>query len=138
MNSQITRYAFLIGAAYFVFMAIAHFFGIKLPILFIYYDTPYYAYQDKIISFAVVAYVALFYSAAKHRDVAFLAIIVLALTVAGLSAVNVSDALADVLEADRSTLPYWLQTGAIAFYLLILVVLYSRDGKAAQQTQSAS
>ncbi len=133
MNSQVTKYAFLIGAAYFVFMAIAHFFGIKVPILFIYFDTPFYAYQDKIISFAVIAYVALFYSAAKHRDVALLAIIVLALTVAGLSAVNVSTALSEILEPGQSTLPYWLQTGAIAFYLLMLIVLYVRDGKVAQQ-----
>ena len=60
MNSQFTRYAFLAGAAYFMFMAIAHFFGIKVPVLFVYWDTPFYAYQDKIISFAVCAYVALF------------------------------------------------------------------------------
>ena len=129
MNSQVTRYAFLLGATYFVFMALAHFFGLKVPVLFIYYDTPFHAYQDKIISFAVCAYVALFYSAARHRDVALSAIIVLALTVAGLCAVNVSGALASVLEAGQSTFPYWLQTGAIAFYLAVLVLLYVRDRK---------
>ena len=129
MNSQITKYAFLSGAIYFVFMAIAHFVGFKVPILFVYYDTPFYSYQDKIISFAVIAYVALFYAAAKHREVAILAMIVLALTVAGLSAVNVSNDLATVLDAGQSTLPYWLQTGAIAAYLVILVLLYARDGK---------
>lgn len=129
MNTRITKYAFLSGAAYFVFMAIAHFFGIKVPILFIYYDTPFYAYQDKIISFAVCAYIALFYSASKHRDVAYAAIIVLALTIAGLCAVNVSDELAKVLEAGQSTQPYWLQTGAISFYLVVLIAMYVRDGK---------
>lgn len=129
MNSTITKYAFLGGAAYFVCMAIAHFFSIKLPVLFIYYDTPFYSYQDKIISFAVCAYVALFYLAAKHRDVALAAIIVLSITVLGLSAVNVSSDLASVLSAGQSTLPYWLQTGAIAVYVIGLVVLYIRDGK---------
>ncbi|MEM7195662.1 MAG: hypothetical protein AAF402_11975 [Pseudomonadota bacterium] len=129
MNSATTRYAFLIGAAYFICMAVAHFFGIKLPILFVYYDTPFYAYQDKIISFAVCAYVALFYAASKHRDVALLAIIVLAITVLGLSAVNVSSALASVLTPDQSTLPYWLQTGAIAVYVIALVALYLKDGR---------
>lgn len=127
MNSNRTKYAFLLGAAYFCCMAVAHFFGIKVPILFIYYDTPFYAYQDKIISFAVCAYIALFYSASKHRDVALSAIIVIGLTVAGLSAVNVSEALASVLVEGQSTLPYWLQTGAIAFYLLLLVWLYIKD-----------
>lgn len=129
MNSNITKYAFLTGAAYFVCMAIAHFFGIKLPILFVYYDTPFYAYQDKIISFAVCAYVGLFYSASKHRDVALTAIIVLALTVIGLSAVNVSSALASVLSVGQSTAPYWLQTGAIAFYAAVLSIMYMKDGK---------
>lgn len=129
MNSKITHYAFKAGAAYFLCMAIAHFFGIKVPVLFIYYDTPFYAYQDKIISFAVCAYVALFYSAALYRPVALNAILVLALTVAGLIAVNGSEALASVLRPDQSTLPYWLQTGAILMYLLTLIGLYIRDAK---------
>ena len=129
MNSQLTKYAFLSGAVYFCCMAIAHYFGIKVPVLFVYYDTPYYAYQDKIISFAVCAYIALFYSASQHRDVALNAIIVLAITVLGLSSVNVSSALASVLQEGQSTVPYWLQTGAIAFYLVILLALYIKDGK---------
>jgi hypothetical protein len=61
MNSKPTKYAFLAGVAYFCCMAFAHFFGVKVPVLFVYYDTPFYAYQDKIISFAVCAYIALFY-----------------------------------------------------------------------------
>ncbi len=95
-------------------MAMDHFFSIKVPVLFVYYDTPFYSYQDKIISFAVRAYVALFYSASQHRAVALNAIIVLAITVVGLSFVNVSSDLASVLEEGQSTIPYWLQTGAIA------------------------
>ena len=129
MNSQLTKYAFISGAAYFCCMAVAHFFSFKYPILFVYYDTPFYPYQDKIISFAVCAYVALFYSASQHRAVALNAIIVLAITVLGLSSVNLSNALASVLQEGQSTQPYWLQTGAIAFYLLILVFLYNKDGK---------
>mgnify|MGYP000306415501 CR=1 FL=1 len=129
MNSQLTKYAFLAGAAYFFCMAIAHFFSIKVPILFVYYDTPFYAYQDKIISFAVCAYIALFYSASQHRVVALNAIIVLAITVVGLSSVNVSSELASVLQEGQSTVVYWVQTGAIAFYLIILLLLYSKDGK---------
>lgn len=129
MNSQITKYAFLSGAAYFCCMAAAHFFSFKVPILFVYYDTPYYAYQDKIISFAVCAYIALFYSASQHRQVALNAIVVLAITVLGLSSVNASSALSSVLIDGQSTAPYWLQTGAIALYLIILLWLYIKDGK---------
>ena len=129
MNSQLTKYAFLAGAAYFCCMAAAHFFSIKVPVLFVYYDTPFYAYQDKIISFAVCAYIALFYSASQHRSVALNAIIVLAITVLGLSSINVSEALESVLQEGQSTTPYWLQTGAIAFYLFVLLALYFKDGK---------
>ena len=129
MNSKLTKYAFLAGVAYFSCMGVAHYFSIKVPILFVYYDTPFYAYQDKIIAFAVCAYIALFYSASQHRSVALNAIIVLAITVFGLSSVNVSDSLASVLQEGQSTTPYWLQTGAIAFYLALLLALYIKDGK---------
>ena len=129
MNSQLTKYSFWAGTAYFCCMAVAHYFGIKVPVLFVYYDTPFYAYQDKIIAFAVCAYIALFYSASKHRQMVPSAIIVLAITVLGLSSINLSGALAGVLHEGQSTLPYWLQTGAIAFYLLVLMVLYIKDGK---------
>ena len=131
MNSQLTRYAFLAGAAYFCCMAIAHFFSLKVPVLFVYYDTPYYAYQDKIIAFAVCAYIALFYSASRYRPVALNAIVVLAITVLGLCAVNLSSALATVLQEGQSTAPYWLQTGAIGVYLLVLIVLYVKDATTA-------
>lgn len=129
MNSQRTKIAFLSGAVYFCCMAIAHFFSFKYPVLFVYYDTPFYAYQDKIISFAVCAYIALFISASQHRAAALYAIVVLAITVLGLGAVNLSSELASVLKDGQSTMPYWLQTGAIACYLLLLIVLYSKDGK---------
>jgi hypothetical protein len=59
--------------------------------------------------------------------VALNAIIVLALTVAALSAVNLSEALASVLGPEQSTLPYWLQTVAILMYLLTLIGLYIKD-----------
>ena len=127
MNSPFLRYALLAGALYFCCMAVAHFFGIKLPLLFVYFDTPFYAYQDKIISFAVVSYVALFYSAAQHRAVVPAALIVLGVTVLGLASVNVSDALAMVLEENQSTLLYWNQTAMIAAYFVVLLVLFLRD-----------
>jgi len=129
MNSKLTNYAFLAGAAYFICMAFAHFLSIKVPILFIYYDTPFYAYQDKIISFAVCAYVALFLLATRSRENALAAILVLAITALGLSAVNISTALDTVLLEGQSTAPYWLQTASIFGYLLLLLILYVKDGK---------
>lgn len=112
-----------VGVAYFCTMATAHFFGIKWPLLFVYYDVPFYAYQDKIISFAVMVYVCLFASAARNREVVPAALVALGITVLGLCAVNTSDDLAEVLNG-RSTAVYWTQTGLIAAYAAILTVLY--------------
>jgi len=120
---SLLRYSLWLGVAYFCCMAGAHFFGLKYPLLFVYYDVPFYAYQDKIISFAVVAYVCLFANAAMHRVAVPAALAALGMTVAGLSAVNLSDALASVLDG-RSTFAYWLQTGLIASYFIWLLALY--------------
>ena len=113
------------GVAYFCAMATAHFFGIKWPLLFVYYDVPFHAYQDKIISFAVVAYVCLFASAARIREVVPAALVALGVTVLGLSAVNSSEALAVVLNG-RPTTMYWAQTGLIAIYAVALTGLWRR------------
>ncbi len=138
MNARPLRYSLLAGVAYFVCMAIAHFFGIKQPLLFVYYDTPFYAYQDKIISFSIVAYVALFWCAARNRSVVPAALAVLAVTVAGLSAVNMSDALAEVLRPEQPTWPYWAQVGVLAVYFVWLLVSFVRQGGSpAQHTDNA-
>ena len=129
MNSPLLRYGLYAGAVYFFCMAAAHFFGIKQPVLFIYFDTPYYAYQDKIISFAVIAYLTLFFLAARDRSVVPAALFVLGVTLLGLVSVNLSDALAGVLPAGRSTRAYWLQTGLIGGYFIFLLLLYLRDGR---------
>jgi hypothetical protein len=109
-------------------MATAHFLGIKVPVLFVYYDTPFYAYQDKIISFAVVAYIALFYSAAKVREVVPAAIVTLWLTAAGLAHVNLSDALGG-LEGDISMAAYWAQTAFIGGIAMCLTALFIKANR---------
>jgi len=130
-NSKMTRTAFLAGAAYLCCMAVAHLIDFRVPVLFVYYDTPFYAYQDRIISFALVAYVGLFYAASQSRAVAPIAIAVLAIAVLGLASVNLSSALSSVLTERQSTLPYWLHTAAIAVYVVALVGFYRRDRRVA-------
>jgi len=109
-------------------MAIAHFFSIKLPILFVYYDVSFYAYQDKIISFCVVTYAIFFYGAYKNRVLAPYAILSMIATVLGLSLINLSGDLKSVLNG-RATTMYWLQTGMIALILIWLAVFYMRAKK---------
>jgi hypothetical protein len=126
------RVALWAGVAYFSCMAVAHFFGLKYPLLFVYYDVPFHAYQDKIISFAVVAYICLFANAATHRIAVPAALVALGITVLGLSAVNISDALGAVL-GGRSTVAYWLQTALIAAYFMLLVGLYAASGRSSRR-----
>lgn len=128
------RLALWAGVAYFCCMAVAHFFGLKYPLLFVYYDVPFYAYQDKIISFAVVAYVCLFVNAALYETAVPAAIAALGVTVLGLCAVNASDALRMVLDG-RSTLAYWMQTGCIAMYFVLLVALHAVGERASHSAE---
>jgi hypothetical protein len=127
---KLLRYGLLACVAYFICMSVAHFFGVKLPILFVYYDTPFYAYQDKIISFAVVSYIGLFYAASRDIKTVPIALAVLGVTVLGLTSVNLSDALASVLEQGQSTWAYWMQTAMLAGIWIVLMVLYLRRPQA--------
>jgi ABC-type enterochelin transport system permease subunit len=130
MPSSLTRWAFLAGAVYFLCMATAHFFSFKYPLLFVYWDTPFYAYQDKIISFSVIAYAGLFYLASRSREASTIASLVMVLTVIGLAAVNLSSDLASVLDPNQSTWAYWVQTALFAVYAIVLVILTVRDRRA--------
>ena len=127
---RLLRFGLLACVAYFVCMAISYFFGIKVPILFVYYYTSFYAFQDKIISLAVLSYVGLFYAASRDIKVVPIALTVLGFTALGLASVNMSDALASVLTEVQSTWPYWTQTGIIAGLWAILTVLYLRQSDA--------
>ena len=117
------------GTVYFIAMATAHFFGLKYPLLFIYYDVPFYEYQDKIISFCSFTYACLFYAAAGNLETVPAALVSLLATVLGLSYINSSTALSKVLNGGPTS-AYWLQTGLIAFYLLLLAALYFSSPKA--------
>jgi hypothetical protein len=77
-----------INVAYFCAMSLAHFFSFKYPILFIYYNTDFYEYQDKIIAFCAATYAILFLAAYNHSVVVPYALSSLIVTVIGLSYIN--------------------------------------------------
>ncbi len=129
MDEKLLKWSLLAGVAYFLCMAIAHFFSFKVPVLFIYYDVPFYAYQDKIISFCAVTYACLFYAASMNRPTVPAALVSICVTAAGLAAVNLSNALDTVIKG-ASTTPYWIQTIMIGAYALWLIILYVRSGAA--------
>lgn len=126
--SPLLRKLLLICVAFFACMGLAHFFGLKWPVLFVYWDTPFFAYQDKIISFTLITYIALFFGASRHLVMVPYALISIWGTVIGLSLVNTSSALADVLDGGGVTL-YWLIIGAFGGLAIVLTVLWLLEHK---------
>ncbi len=123
-NSNALTLSLLLGSIYFITMSIAHYFSIKVPFLFVYYDTPFYGYQDKIISFSLIAYITLFYTAAFENKVVPACLFVMLGTVLGLSNINISQDLKQLLKPNQTTYMYWFQTAFIFSYLVVLTVLY--------------
>ena len=50
-STTVLKWLLLVGAVYFLVVAIAHMVRIKIPMLFVYFNVPSYGYQDRIISF---------------------------------------------------------------------------------------
>ena len=72
-KSEITlKWLLLIGAVYFMAIAIVHMLRIKVPLLFVYFDVPSYGYQDRIISFLSFGWSSFLFTASrdpvKNRD----------------------------------------------------------------------
>src|SRR3546814_6444143 len=131
MSAELLLHGSLIACVvYFTSMCAAHFAGFKVPILFVYWNVPSHHYQDMIISFCALTYAILFAGAAMIRDAVPIALVALAATVLGLSAVNLSADLRKQINGG-STAAYWAQTGMIAALFVWLVFLYAQIPKAA-------
>lgn len=132
--SPILRMLLLVCVVFFLCMGVAHFLGLKVPVLFVYFDTPFYAYQDRIISFTLATYAALFFVASRDRAVVPFALTSIWATVIGLAYINQSSELAEVL-GGRSTTIYWLQTAALAALAAVLTGLFMKErGSRAQRS----
>lgn len=65
---QILNLLLYAGAVYFFSVALVHSTGLKIPGLYVYYNVPSYAYQDRIISFLAFGWGGFFLLAAKKMD----------------------------------------------------------------------
>eukprot|EP00053_Salpingoeca_punica_P007735 m.70489 g.70489 ORF g.70489 m.70489 type:complete len:143 (+) comp14302_c1_seq1:2038-2466(+) len=125
-KALLLRYTLLASVAYFCVMGLAHWCSWKYPLLFVYYDPQFWAYQDKIIAFCMTAYISLFYTAANNRAVVPAALFTLLCTVLGLAAINLSDDLSAASNNGPTTM-YWAQTALFAVMWLWGVFLYYTD-----------
>ncbi len=122
------KWSLLGGAVYFLLVATAHFFGFKMPFLYIYYDLPSEMYQDKIISFTTFGQAMFFvagYSSVKRSSLRSVRYIVIAGAgaIAGMCLINLFTDFHRI-SAEAQPFFYWVQTGVLSAYLTWIAVLY--------------
>lgn len=128
-NTTILKWSLLLGSIFFLGVAIVHMIGLKIPIFFIYYDVPSYAYQDRIISFFAFGWSVFFFFAflnPKQHIILVRAILISgAFAIIGLSIINtITDF--NSLSPDINVRTFWIETVGLFIYWLWLIVFYFR------------
>jgi hypothetical protein len=128
-NSPI-RIPLFIGAGYFLLVSIAHAFEYKIPGLFIYFNVPSYAYQDKIISLLAFGWSVFFYYAAKTISKnAVKAILVCGIAaIIMLFTINFSGELTRI-SGNKNVLVFNIQAGIFVLYWLWIAFAYGKIGR---------
>jgi len=129
-NFKILKWSLLAGALYFFSVSVVHMLGVKVPVLFIYFNVPSYAYQDRIISFLTFGWAVFFFTA--FTDPQKNSALVKAILVAGAGAligVSVINAATDFPSLDPAINPmvFWLEAAGLFIYWLWLVVFHFRS-----------
>jgi hypothetical protein len=128
-NLRILKWSLLTGSLYFLGVATAHMLGTKLPLLFIYYNVPSYAYQDRIISFLAFGWAAFFFTASrdpqKQSTLVNTILVAGAAAVLGLAIINLTTDF-HALDAGIDPRVFWMETAGMFFYWLWLVIFYFR------------
>lgn len=119
------------GAVYFLLVAIVHLAGIKVPGLYIYFDIPSHAYQDRIIALLSFGWCMFLYSgfrlvgSGQTRPVRYIIFAGIAAIIC-LLLINNSFEIKE-LAADKSRWVYMLETMMIFGYTIWIVILYVKS-----------
>ncbi len=113
------------GSVYFLLMSVAHAIGLKVPLLFIYFNVPSTVYQDRLISALVMSWAILFWMVSIKADKQFekLILVVSSIAIVMLSYINFSTDFS-ILSSDSTPTLYHIQTGALALYWFWLFMCY--------------
>lgn len=127
-RKNVLGYVMLMGFIYFLLVAIVHFLGIKIPILFIYYDVESYVYQDRIIAVLSFVFSMFLYSGYKlHNDnLKIVKYIIISGSVA-ISGLLINNFFTKLLF--RNNLIYWVEIIFLLAYLIVIIFLYYRVDK---------
>lgn len=133
-NTLILKWLLLAGALYFLAVSIAHMLAIKVPLLFVYYNVPSHAYQDRIISFLSFGWAIFLFTASldplKNRD------LVKAILIAGIGAIfglHVINTVTDfhALSPDIHPRVFRLESLGLSVYVAALIIFYFLSKKEA-------
>ena len=119
-NTTLLKYSLLAGALYFFSLSLVHMLALKVPMLFVFYDVPSHAYQDRIISFLAFGWAAFLFTA--YRDPVKNSDLVAAILVAGAGAIAsliyiIATTDFQALDPQLRATPYWLETAGLFVYL---------------------
>lgn len=130
INTRILKYSLLAGAIYFASVATVHMLGIKLPILFVFFDVPSHAYQDRIISFMAFGWAAWLFTTStdpvKYCAMVKAILIAGAVAIAELSLINATTDFQSLSPSIRVE-TFWAETFGLFIYWLWLVIFYLRS-----------
>ena len=126
-NTVMLKWLLLIGGIYFLSVAVAHMLGVKIPLLFIYFNVPSYEYQNKIISFLSFGWAVFMFAAAYDPMNNHLA--VKAILIAGIGAIfglNIINSSTDFLALAPGIKPsvFQMETLGLSAYVAALIYFY--------------
>lgn len=131
-NIKILKWSLFAGALYFCLIAVVHLLQIKVPTLFIYFNVPSYAYQDRIISFLAFGWaVSLFTAATDPRQQRALVKATLISGAGAIIGLGIINATTDFKALDPNIDPaaFWLEMAGVFVYWLWLVIFSTRANK---------
>jgi hypothetical protein len=130
MAIKTLKWLLFAGSIYFLFVAIFHMIGIKVPIFFIYYNVPSYMYQDRIISFLAFGWSIFLFTAflnpIKNKMLIQAILIAGAGAIIGLEIINTYTDF-ESLSNDINPTIFRLETLGLAVYLILLVIFYNKS-----------
>jgi hypothetical protein len=132
VNQKILKWLLLAGALYFFSVSVVHMLGVKVPVLFIYFNVPSNAYQDRIISFLAFGWAVFFFTAfSDPRKNSALARAILVAGAGALIGLGIINSTTDfhALDSAINSSVFWLEAAGMFFYWLWLVVFHFRSGK---------
>ena len=131
-NLNILRNLILAGSIYFAVVAVVHQIGIKISLLYIYFDVPSTEYQDRIISFLAFGWAVFFFAAYKisAKDIQIVKFLIVAGT-AGVIGLVINNLRTDFskISSNSNIWFHWVGTFALLIYLVSLIVFYKRSSK---------